>query len=129
MRTQRSAAAMIFSARALANHDRATEEKVGYIRSHLAPESTVVLAGAELLVARYYLPEYTVWFSDDRGSARYERALAVDTMVVLFEERARPLGFDAGASVRPVAGLAIFRVPAGSRLTLRGRDVDAVTPP
>ncbi len=114
----------IFSAHALAEHDRSTAEKVAYIRSRHAPDATVVVAGAELLVANYYLPGYTVWFSDDRAAGTYERRLARDTTVVLYEERATLRAPDARSAQRPGNGLAVIALPAGSNVVLSGREVD-----
>ena len=50
-----------FSASAIASHDRVTARRVANVRA-MAPSSTVVLARSDYLIARYYLPDYTVLF-------------------------------------------------------------------
>jgi hypothetical protein len=50
-----------FSASAIASHDRVTARRVANVRA-MAPSSTVVIARSDYLIARYYLPEYTVLF-------------------------------------------------------------------
>lgn len=50
-----------FSASAIAAHDRVTTRRVADVRT-MAPASTVVIARSDYLIARYYLPDYTVLF-------------------------------------------------------------------
>ena len=49
------------SASAIASHDRMTARRIAVVHA-MAPSSTVVLARSDYLIARYYLPEYTVLF-------------------------------------------------------------------
>lgn len=116
----------VFSVRALIEHDRSTAAKTDYIRERLAgPDRILVLAGAELLVARYYLPGYDVAFSDDRAERRYDRRLARESLVVVYEPNALPLAPPVTAGSTQAAGLTITSMPAGTDLVLGGSDVDA----
>lgn len=51
-----------FSAHEIARHDRSVDIRVASVRGRFPPTSTVILAQAEYLTARYYLPEYHVLF-------------------------------------------------------------------
>jgi hypothetical protein len=113
-----------FSAAALAEHDRATATKVDAIRSRYQADSTVVVAGAELLVAGYYLPGYEIWFSDERATGTRERRASRDLTVVIYEERARLRSPDLGGAPRDASGLVVIALPAGTAVVLNGREVD-----
>jgi hypothetical protein len=116
----------VFSAASLAEHDAATDAKTAYIRSHFSPEATVVIAGAEVLVARYYLPGYAVWYGDNSTDASYTRSLDRDTTLVVYEPRARPRLAAAFERVDVGAGvtLEVAHIPNGS-LAVTGVDIDA----
>jgi len=115
----------VFSAASLRAHDRATDAKTAYIRA-LPADSTVVLASAELLVAAYYLPDRTIWYSNRAATGRYERRLPRPTTVVVYEASARP-DVDARSSLveaAPGVRLELLAVDAGP-LVLPGSDIDA----
>lgn len=115
----------VFSAAALAAHDRATDAKTAYIREHVPPESSVILAAAELLVASYYLPERTLWYSNSGAIQVYDLVLTHPLTLVVYEPRAEPdvALLPAGAARRPAdAGLALIEVPAGV-VRLRGSNI------
>jgi hypothetical protein len=84
-----------FSASAIASHDRSLDARVAFVRGHLAPDSTVILAQAEYLTARYYLPEYRVLFygSEPEVLSRAARVVRITspTTVVIFGALAAPL--------------------------------------
>jgi hypothetical protein len=84
-----------FSASAIASHDRSLDARVAFLRGHLAPDSTVILAQAEYLTARYYLPEYRVLFygSEPEVLSRAARVVRITspTTVVIFGALAAPL--------------------------------------
>jgi len=84
-----------FSARAIASHDRSLEVRVAFVRGHLAPDSTVILAQSEYLTARYYLPEYRVLFygTEPEVLSRVARVVRITspTTVVIFGALAAPL--------------------------------------
>jgi hypothetical protein len=84
-----------FSANAIASHDRSLDARVAFVRGHLAPDSTVILAQAEYLTARYYLPEYRVLFygSEPEVLSRAARVVRITspTTVVIFGALAAPL--------------------------------------
>jgi 4-amino-4-deoxy-L-arabinose transferase-like glycosyltransferase len=77
-----------FSARAIARHDRSLESRVAFVRGSFAPASAVILAQAEYLTARYYLPEYRVLFygAEPEVLSRSARQvpLTAPTIVVIF---------------------------------------------
>lgn len=51
-----------FSARAIVRRDTSLDQRVAFVRGTFAPATSVILAQAEYLTARYYLPEYRVLF-------------------------------------------------------------------
>lgn len=114
----------VFSAAGLAGHDRSTGQRAGWIRALHEPDDTLVVAGAELLVAGYYLPGYATAFSDDRADGTYERRLARDTTVIFYDDRALPRSPDVSGAERPGNGLTVVRFSAGTVLVLNGREVD-----
>jgi len=114
----------VFSADSLEGHDRATGLRTAYIRGTYPTDGTLIVAGAELLVAGYYLPGYQTEFSDDRAGGSHEVRLARDTTVVFYEDRALPRSPDLIGAERPGNGLTVVRLPAGTVLALNGREVD-----
>lgn len=116
----------VFSAASLRGHDRATAAKVASIGQ--IPDA-VVVASAEVLVARYYLPGVTVWYDDERSARRYERRLDRPATLVLYEPRARPPGVFTLARFSAEDGttLETTRIGAGT-LVLAGGDIDAPPP-
>ena len=84
-----------FSARAIAGHDRSLDDRVAFVRGHMAPDSTLILAQSEYLEARYYLPEYRVLFygSEPEVLSRAARVVRITspTSVVIFGALAAPL--------------------------------------
>ena len=76
-----------FSARAIARHDSALDQRVAFIRGKFAPASTAILAQSEYLTARYYLPEYRVLFFGDHPevlskAVREVRVTSPSTIVI-----------------------------------------------
>ena len=115
----------VFSAESLRAHDRATDAKTAYIRAHFPADATVVLASAEVLVARYYLPGSTVWYSDRTTGAGYTRSLDRDVTLVVYEPRARPTLPVSFQSVDVSPGVTLEIAPITLRvLALRGIDID-----
>jgi len=84
-----------FSERAISNHDRSLDDRVAFVRGHMAPDSTLILAQSEYLEARYYLPEYRVLFygSEPEVLSRAARVVHITspTTVVIFGALAAPL--------------------------------------
>jgi hypothetical protein len=104
----------VFSAASLADHDRATDAKVAFITARVATgEPVVVVAAAEALVAGYYLPGRTVWYSDRGSAARLERVLDRPTTVIIYEPRARPLSGEPVRSVDVGGGASVGVLQAG----------------
>jgi hypothetical protein len=119
----------VFSAASLAAHDRATGAKTAYIREHLPAGATVVLATADVLVARYYLPGYEVWYADNGTDATYSRRLGADTTLVVYEPRARPPEVLDFRRIEVAPGVWIDVAPVSARtLAIRGVDIDAARP-
>jgi 4-amino-4-deoxy-L-arabinose transferase-like glycosyltransferase len=84
-----------FSARAIARHDRTLDVRLAFIRGSFAPGSAVILAQAEYLTARYYLPEYRVLFygaaPEVLSQATGEVRIASPTTVIVFGALSAPL--------------------------------------
>ncbi|HEV8654419.1 MAG TPA: hypothetical protein VGR85_02780 [Candidatus Limnocylindria bacterium] len=75
-----------FSAAAIAQHDWELGARVSYVRQHYPASTTLLLAREDLLLVRYYLPEYRTWFHDRdpyRSTLRRKRAPNVSAIVVL----------------------------------------------
>jgi 4-amino-4-deoxy-L-arabinose transferase-like glycosyltransferase len=76
------------SAAAIARHDRSLQERVRLVRDRAPVGSSVVIAQAEYLTARYYLPEYRVLFFGDRPEVLSQSERKIDvaspTTVVIF---------------------------------------------
>lgn len=75
-----------FSAAAIAQHDWELAARVSYVREHYPASTTLLLAREDLLLVRYYLPEYRTWFHDRdpyRSTLRRKRAPKVNAIVVL----------------------------------------------
>lgn len=75
-----------FSAAAIARHDWELASRVSYVREHYSPSATLLIAREDLLLVRYYLPEYTTWFhARDPYSSTFRRRRApnVTAIVVL----------------------------------------------
>lgn len=105
----------VFSAASLAAHDRATDAKAAYINGRFAPdEPVVVVAAAEALVAAYYLPGRTVWYSDHAAATRYARRLDRPTTIVVYEPAARPLDDAPLTHVDLGNGIGLELLPAGA---------------
>jgi hypothetical protein len=83
-----------FSASAIATHDRVTGQRAAAVRA-MAPSSTVVLARSDYLIARYYLPGYTVLFDgaapEVLSSAVREMRVTSPTAVFYFGSLPSPL--------------------------------------
>lgn len=84
-----------FSIRAIAHHDTALDARLALVRSTFAPASVVILAQAEYLTARYYLPEYRVLFygaePEVLSHAAREVRVTAPTTVVVFGNLSAPL--------------------------------------
>jgi 4-amino-4-deoxy-L-arabinose transferase-like glycosyltransferase len=105
----------VFSAASLAAHDRATDAKAAYINGRLVPgEPVVVVAAAEALVAAYYLPGHTVWYSARAAATSHERRVDRLTTIVVYEPAARPLGDAPLTHVDLGSGIGLDLLPAGS---------------
>jgi hypothetical protein len=83
-----------FSAQAITRHDRAVAQRLAWVRG-LAPASTVILAQAEYLTARYYLPEYRVLFDGAAPEvlSRAVRAVRIASPTTVFFFGALPSPF------------------------------------
>ena len=117
----------VFSAASLEAHDRATDAKTAFIRTALPRESTVVLAAAELLVARYYLPDRVVLYSDNSATVSYQYAVRTPATIAIYEPRAWPRGVSPDRVVTVADAsttIELASMPAGV-LRLPGIDVDA----
>jgi len=113
----------VFSRASLVAHDRATDEKTAWIRDH-APQNTIVLAAAEVLVASYYLPDRVVRYSNTAASGTYDLPIPGPTTVVIYEPAARPFGVTIADSVEFAGGttLDLATVSSGT-LHLGGADI------
>jgi hypothetical protein len=113
----------VFSHASLVAHDRATDEKTAWIREH-APQSSIVLAAAEVLVASYYLPDRVIRYSNTAASGTYDLPVAGPTTVVIYEPAARPFGVTITDTVRLAGGstLDLATVSSGT-LHLGGADI------
>jgi len=84
-----------FSANAIASHDRSLDARVAFVRGHMAPDSTLILAQSEYLTARYYLPDYRVLFYGSQpevlSHAAKEVRITAPATVVVFGALATPL--------------------------------------
>lgn len=84
-----------FTAPAIARHDRSLDLRVAFVRGRVPPASTLILAQAEYLTARYYLPEYRVLFygaePEVLSRAPQEVRITAPTTVVVFGALAAPL--------------------------------------
>ncbi|OLC53343.1 MAG: hypothetical protein AUH85_14340 [Chloroflexi bacterium 13_1_40CM_4_68_4] len=115
----------VFSTASLAGHDRATDAKTQYLRDTLPASSTIVLASVELLVARYYLPDRTILYSDDRATGTYTRTAPAGATLVVYEAHARPLDPPAFDTVEIAPGIQLeIGHASGTTLSLHGRDAD-----
>lgn len=115
----------VFSAASLSAHDRATDAKTQYLRDRLPASSTVVLAAVELLVARYYAPDRTILYSDDRATGTYTRAVPAGATLVVYEGHARPLDPPAFDTVEVAPGVKLeIGHASGTMLLLSGRGAD-----
>jgi hypothetical protein len=114
----------VFSRASLAAHDRTTEEKTSWIRDH-APQSTIVLAAAEVLVASYYLPDRVVRYSNTAAAGTYDLPIAGPTTVVIYEPAARPFGVRITDSVELAGGTTTLDLATVSSGTLHvgGADI------
>ncbi|HKY52165.1 MAG TPA: hypothetical protein VJP45_12990 [Candidatus Limnocylindria bacterium] len=75
-----------FSAASIARHDWELASRVAYVRDHYSPSTTLLIARGDLLLLRYYLPEYRTWFHDRNphsSTLRRKRAPNVTAIVVL----------------------------------------------
>ena len=118
----------VFSAAALASHDRTTDAKTAYLREQVPPDSSVILAAAELLVASYYLPDRTLRYSNANATPVRDLLLTHPLTLVVYEPSAEPdiAYLPAGTTRRSAgAGLALIDVPAGV-VRLRGTDIEIV---
>jgi hypothetical protein len=116
----------VFSAASLAEHDAATDAKTAYIQRHLAPGATVILAGADVLVARYYAPGYVIWYSDGMSDAVYTRQLDRDVTLVVYEPRAHPPLRAPYERVQVAPGIELEVAPITYRnIGITGVDIDA----
>jgi len=113
----------VFSHASLVAHDRATDEKTAWIRDH-APQSSIVLAAAEVLVASYYLPDRVIRYSNTAASGTYDLPVGGPTTVVIYEPAARPFGVTITDTVRLAGGstLDLATVSSGT-LHLGGADI------
>jgi hypothetical protein len=114
----------VFSRASLAAHDRTTEEKTSWIRDH-APQSTIVLAAAEVLVASYYLPDRVIRYSNTAAAGTYDLPIAGPTTVVIYEPAARPFGVRITDSVELAGGTTTLDLATVSSGTLHvgGADI------
>ena len=113
----------VFSHASLAAHDRVTDQKTSWVRDH-APQNTIVLAAAEVLVASYYLPDRVVRYSNTAASGTYDLPIGGPTTVVIYEPAARPFGVTLTDSVEFAGGtrLELATVSSGT-LHLGGADI------
>ena len=113
----------VFSRASLVAHDRSTDERTSWIRDR-APQGTIVLAAAEVLVASYYLPDRVVRYSNPAASGTYDVPVAGPTTVVIYEPGARPFGVTINDTVRLAGGstLDLATVSSGT-LHLGGADI------
>jgi len=113
----------VFSRASLVAHDRATDEKTAWIRAN-APQSAIVLAAAEVLVASYYLPDRVVRYSNTAASGTYDLPIGGPTTVVIYEPSARPFGVTISDTVRLAGGSTIELASVSSgTLHLGGADI------
>ena len=113
----------VFSRASLVAHDRSTDEKTSWVRDH-APQNTIVLAAAEVLVASYYLPDRVVRYSNTNASGTYDLPITGPTTVVIYEPAARPFGVTITDSVGLPGGTALDLVSVSSgTLHVGGADI------
>jgi hypothetical protein len=86
----------------------------------------VILAGAEVLVARYYLPGYEIWYADNTADATYTRTLTQDVNLVVYEPRAHPALPISFEPLEAAPGVMLERARLSLRqISLPGVDIDA----
>jgi 4-amino-4-deoxy-L-arabinose transferase-like glycosyltransferase len=113
----------VFSRASLVGHDRATEAKTEWIRTQ-APPSSIVVAGAEVLVASYYLPDRIIRYSNAAATTTYEVPIAGPTTIVIYEPAARPPDLRVTRTVEIIGGLTLDLADVTSgTLRLRGADI------
>ena len=115
-----------FAAAALAEHDRALEARVAYVRANFPPESTIVLAREDYLHVRYYLAEYRAYrYDPDPYASRTRQHLKMprhEMTVVLFTSGLQPSRPQdvRYVEVTPRIRLAYFQTAARAVVELEG---------
>ncbi|HEX9436214.1 MAG TPA: hypothetical protein VGA16_03535 [Candidatus Limnocylindria bacterium] len=123
-----------FTAGALARHDGALRERVGYVRRHFPASGTILLAREDYQLVRYYLPEYRAWYWDPDPyalrSTKRKRAMRPTTIVVFTAGlQPRISGEVRRIEIAPGVDIATLALEQGMVLELQGERYLVREPP
>jgi hypothetical protein len=108
----------------LASHDEVVRARVAYIRVHLEPGATVLLAREDYQQARYYLAEYRAWLYDPANATSRDpkkdpagSAVVIFTPGLVLRQQIAVLGVNVGGEddrlmyvPAPATGILLFGV-------------------